>query len=156
MKTILTLGITLMILVVAQTTPLKAQSDEDMIKETIMAMFNGMRKGDSTMVRSAFADNAIMQGIDKDRAGKTVVRDGGGLKNFLNAVGTPHDQIWDEQIEFGSILIDGAMASVWTPYEFHLGGKFSHCGVNSFQLFKGEEGWKIIYLVDTRRKDACK
>ncbi len=139
-----------------QTTPLKAQSDESMIKETIMAMFDGMRKGDSTLVRFAFADNAIMQGIDKDRTGKTVVRDGGGLKNFLNAVGTPHDQVWDEQIEFSSILIDGAMASVWTPYEFHLGGKFSHCGVNSFQLYKGEKGWKIIYLVDTRRKDACK
>lgn len=155
MKTIFTLGITFIMLVFAQATPLKAQSDEVLIKETIMTMFNGMRKGDSAMVRSAFVDKAILQSIDKDRTGKDIVWDG-GLKSFLNAVGTPHDQVWDEKIEFGNILIDGPMASVWTPYEFNLGDNFSHCGVNSFQLFKGEKGWKIIYLVDTRRKDTCK
>ena len=155
MKKIFTLGVSLIMLALTQTTPLKAQSDEVMIKETIMTMFNGMRKGDSTMVHSAFADKAIMQSIDKDRAGKMAVRDG-GLKGFLNAVGTPHDQVWDERIEFGNILIDGPMASVWTPYEFYLGDNFSHCGVNSFQLFKGEKGWKIIYIVDTRRKEDCK
>ena len=155
MKKIFTLGVTLTMLVLTQTTTLKAQSDEVIIKETIMTMFNGMRKGDSTMVRSAFADKAILQTINKARTGKAVVLDA-GLKGFLNAVGTPHDQIWDEKIEFRNILIDGDLASVWTPYEFYLGDNFSHCGVNSFQLFKGENGWKIIYLVDTRRKDNCK
>jgi hypothetical protein len=40
-------------------------------------------------------------------------------------------------------------------YKFYVGETFSHCGVNSFQLFKDKEGWKIIYLIDTRRKDPC-
>jgi hypothetical protein len=47
------------------------------------------------------------------------------------------------------------MAAIWTEYSFYLGDKFSHCGVNSFQLFKDETGWKIIYIVDTRRKEGC-
>lgn len=132
-----------------------AQSEEEAIKKTIMTMFDGMRKGDSAMVHSVFEDKAIMQTIAANRSGKVVVNDG-SLEGFLKAVGTPHDQVWDEKIEFSHINIDGPMASVWTPYEFHLGGNFSHCGVNSFQLYKGDNGWKIIYIVDTRRRDNCK
>ena len=30
-----------------------------------------------------------------------------------------------------------------------LRGKLSHCGVNSFELYHFEDGWKIIYLADT-------
>ncbi|UWX56421.1 hypothetical protein NYZ99_09635 [Maribacter litopenaei] len=54
-----------------------------------------------------------------------------------------------------SIQIDGAMANAWTPYEFRINDNFSHCGVNSFQMVKLEGEWKIIYLIDTRRKEGC-
>lgn len=37
-------------------------------------------------------------------------------------------------------------------YEKH-GAK--HRQPNSFQLFKGDDGWKIIYIIDTRRKEGC-
>ena len=47
------------------------------------------------------------------------------------------------------------MANVWTAYSFYFDGKFSHCGVNSFQLLKEAGEWKIFYLVDTRRKEGC-
>ena len=47
------------------------------------------------------------------------------------------------------------MATAWTPYEFWYKEKFSHCGVNSFQLMKIENEWKIIYFVDTRRRSDC-
>ena len=30
--------------------------------------------------------------------------------------------------------------------------KLSHSGVNAFTLFKEKDSWKIIYLIDTRRK----
>ncbi len=48
------------------------------------------------------------------------------------------------------------MANVWAPYEFYLNNDFSHCGVNYFQLFFDGIQWKIIYLIDTRRKQGCK
>ncbi|RYZ94279.1 MAG: hypothetical protein EOP47_28140, partial [Sphingobacteriaceae bacterium] len=59
------------------------------------------------------------------------------------------------RITWGDIKIDGELASVWTPYKFYLGDKFSHCGINFFQLMKMATGWKVIYIVDTRRKDNC-
>jgi len=61
-----------------------------------------------------------------------------------------------KKITFSNILIDGNLASVWTPYEFYFKGQFSHCGVNSFQLVKSNNEWKIQYIIDTRRKDNCK
>ncbi|GAB5522671.1 MAG: nuclear transport factor 2 family protein [Roseivirga sp.] len=134
----------------------QAQYEEDAVKKVIRTMFDGMRAGDSSMVHSVFIDDVRMQTIAPNRQGEMAIRDG-SLTDFLNALGTPHDQVWDERILDYQVKIDGAMAAVWTPYEFYAGEKFSHCGVNSFQLMKGKNGWKIIYLVDTRRRgDACK
>ena len=67
----------------------------------------------------------------------------------------PSDQKWEEKILGYSVQVDGNMAHVWTPYEFWFNGDFSHCGVNSFQLFHDNGTWKIIYLIDTRRRQDC-
>ena len=80
----------------------------------------------------------------------------GNLASFLKAIGTPHDQIWDEKIWNTKIEIDGGIAQVWTDYAFYVGTEFSHCGVDAFHLIKDEEkGWKIVHLMDTRRKEGC-
>ena len=100
-----------------------------------------------------FIDEVSMQTIVPKRGVMSLVD--GSLSGFLHSIGTPHDKVYDERIMDYLIKIDGPMASVWTPYKFYLGEQFSHCGVNSFQLMKKSEGWKIIYLVDTRRKDNC-
>lgn len=133
--------------------PMQA-GEEEAVKKTIGLLFDGMRKGDSSMVKAAFAPGATLQTISTPPGGSAKVKTE-ALQRFLDAVGTPHTDVWDEQIEFGRISIDGPLASVWTPYQFYLGGKYSHCGVNSFQLVKLEGEWRIVYLIDTRRKD-CK
>jgi len=58
----------------------------------------------------------------------------------------------DERVTIGELLIDNQLASVWTPYQFYYKEQYSHQGANSFQLVKGVDGWKIQYLIDTRRK----
>lgn len=132
-----------------------AQDDERAIKEAVMTMFNGMRAGDSAMVHSVFSDEVVFQRVQENREGKAIVVTS-KFSDFLKAVGTPHEEIWDERIEFGTIQIDGKMASVWTPFKFYRGNQFSHCGVNVFKLYKAEEGWKIFHLVDTNRGTNCK
>jgi hypothetical protein len=59
---------------------------------------------------------------------------------------------FQEKLLSYTIQVDGAMAHAWTPYEFYVNGKFSHKGVNAFTLFKDKDTWKIIYIIDTRRK----
>jgi len=61
----------------------------------------------------------------------------------------------NERITFEIVKVDADLASVWTPYQFYYKDKFSHCGVNSFQLVRLQGIWKIQYLVDTRRKTDC-
>ncbi|MCQ6960046.1 nuclear transport factor 2 family protein [Mucilaginibacter aquariorum] len=141
-------------LLMALAAPAFCQTDKDDIKKTITTMFDAMRKGDSTLMRSTFADGIVFQGISSKKDG-TVVLKNENPDAFIKTVGTPHKEIYDERITWGDIKIDGPLASAWTPYKFYVGTKFSHCGVDFYQLMKTKTGWKIIYIVDTRRADNC-
>ncbi|RYY35571.1 MAG: hypothetical protein EOP46_09600, partial [Sphingobacteriaceae bacterium] len=110
-----------------------AQSETDAVKKAITTMFDAMRKGDSTLLNSAFHKDMVLQGIAKKKDGTTYLYSE-KADEFVKAVGTPHKEVWDERITWGDIKIDGELASVWTPYKFYLGDKFSHCGINFFQL----------------------
>lgn len=144
--------ITLMVFV--SVTAFARQTDTAAIKQTINTLFDAMRKGDSTLLRSVFSKDMILQSISNDKDGKAILSTE-KADGFVKAVGTPHTTVYDERTVFGTIKIDGDLASVWAPYQFYLGDKFSHCGVDVFQLMKTADGWKIIYIVDTRRKDNC-
>ena len=133
---------------------LAQQTDADAVKQTINTMFDAMRKGDSTMLRSTFHKNIVFEGVANKKDG-TVDLNIDNPNDFIKAVGTPHTEMWDEQITFNDIKIDGDLASVWTPYKFYLGKTFSHCGVDVFTLMRTPAGWKIIYIIDTRRKGNC-
>lgn len=128
--------------------------EQEAVINTIKQMFDGMRAGDSAMVSAVFVADAGMFTVFTDKNGDAQRRQG-SLQNFLNAVGTPHDKVWDEKIWSYKVKIDGVLATAWTEYTFYHGGELSHCGVNAFNLFKSNDGWKIINVTDTRRKSNC-
>ncbi len=144
----------ILIFAMANITAYCQQTETDAIKKTVNTMFDAMRKGDSTLLRSVFSKDMVLQSISNNKEGKAVLSTE-KADGFVKAIGTPHSSVYDERITFGDIKIDGDLASVWAPYKFYLGDKFSHCGVDVFQLIKTTDGWKIIYIVDTRRKDNC-
>jgi hypothetical protein len=41
-------------------------------------------------------------------------------------------------------------------YEFIRDGKFRHCGIDSFTLFKTDQGWKVATIVYTAETTGCK
>lgn len=132
-----------------------AQSTEDSVKQVVNNLFIGMKTSNGTMIASAFADSAVLQTISRDKtSGKIGVRNE-SVKDFAKSISTLAVNAADERISFNSVKIDADLASVWTPYQFYFNGKFSHCGVNSFQLVRIYGQWKIQYLIDTRRKDHC-
>jgi hypothetical protein len=53
------------------------------------------------------------------------------------------------------VHVDGPLAVVWADYSFYAGSKFSHCGVDAFQLARTGTTWQIISIVDTWRKQGC-
>jgi len=52
------------------------------------------------------------------------------------------------------VITDGAIASVWAPYDFYLNGSFSHCGVDLFYLVKTDNKWEIAHFGYTRNKNC--
>jgi hypothetical protein len=134
--------------------PAFCQTAQDDIKKTITTMFDGMRKGDTVMLRSTFHKDMVLQSVVNKKDGTTALLTE-KADDFIKQVGTPHKDIYDERITWGDIKIDGDLASAWTPYKFYVGSQYSHCGVDFYQLMKTTSGWKIIYIVDTRRKDNC-
>lgn len=132
-----------------------AQTAEDSVKAVVNNLFTAMKTADKTLFATTFSDNAILQTITRNKEGKTVVQTD-NVAEFASFVGGLKKDSADERISFETIKIDGPLAIVWTPYNFFHNGKFSHCGVNSFQLVRFEGTWKIQYLIDTRRKAGCK
>ena len=141
--------------VLLSTTIFGQESAEQQAEQTIKTFFEGFHKGDTTLMKSVMMDKVLMQTVFKTKEGKDVlVTDEPG--KLINAVADrTEDQKWEEKILEYKVQVDGNMANVWTPYEFWVNGNFSHCGVNSFQLFHDNGTWKIIYLIDTRRRAGC-
>lgn len=135
----------------AQTTNTTLSSaSEKEVKQVIQNMFQAMLQADTSMLRTCFSDKVIFQTIVNKPDGAMI--NTVSINDFIQSIGKQTPNALDERIEFGAIQIDPLMATVWTPYSFYFKGQFSHKGVNSFQLVKLKEGWKIQYLIDTRYK----
>ena len=134
--------------------PAKAQTAEQEVEAVIRSLFDGMRQKNATMVADAFYADGLMQTVQQKPEGTTIGSN--AIADFVKRITTPPEgTTLDERILSYQIRVDGAMASAWTPYRFYVNDTFSHCGVNSFQLVKMASGWKIVYIIDTRRKESC-
>jgi len=132
---------------------IQAQSAQDSVKQVVTTLFKAMKEADSNLLESTFTDSAVLQTILKNKSGKVAIKNE-SVKDFASFVGKGEKNILDEQIVFNTVLVDADLAVVWTPYKFYYKGAYSHCGVNSFQLVRINNVWKIQYLIDTRRKDC--
>ena len=125
-------------------------SETEAVKARVNKLFTAMKDSDSAGIKSSFTKQAILQTIMKTGEVKTE-----NIPAFTRTIAKAVKNTLEERISFSAIHIDGNLASVWTPYQFYFQGKFSHCGVNSFQMVKENGAWKIQYIIDTRRKDNC-
>jgi hypothetical protein len=135
----------------AQSSNLNLSNDsEKEVKQVINNMFQAMKQADTVLLKTCCADKVIFQTILNKPEGAVVSNQ--SVNDFIQSIGKQMPNILDERIEFGAIQIEPLMATVWTPYSFYYKGNYSHKGVNSFQLVKFKEGWKIQYIIDTRYK----
>ena len=130
----------------------EVSAQEDEVMATIEQVFEGMRTANPDLVRAVFAADARFAVLDT-RNGPATVR-AQSVDGWIGAIGGSEGK-WDEQIYDVEIKVDGAMASAWTPYTFYLDGEISHCGINSIELLRDADGWKVTQLSDTRRRENC-
>jgi hypothetical protein len=136
---------------------ISSQTDlsEKEAREIIDIFFDGFHQGDTLIMKAVMAPDLVMQTAFTDNEGFERITTS-DASNLLNAIASrPKTQKWEEKLLGYTVQIDGNLAHVWTPYEFWFNDTFSHCGANAFTLAKTPDGWKIIHLIDSRRKEKC-
>jgi len=131
-----------------------AQFAADSVKATINKLFEAMIEADGVKLKSCFTDSAFLQTITQDKEGRDILKND-NVMAFVKTINSIQKGVADERIVFGVVKVDGPLAIVWAPYKFFRNDVYSHCGVNSFQLVRLNNQWKIQYLIDTRRKGNC-
>ena len=131
-------------------------NEEKAVQTAIEQFFQGIHKGNMQALEKTMNKEIKLQTTYRNTKGENILKtdDLENLMNFAKGI-KPTDDYFEKILSY-NIQIDGTLASAWTPYEFYNKGKFSHCGVNSFQLFNNNGNWEIIYLIDTRRRSDCK
>jgi hypothetical protein len=127
-------------------------AQEAEVLAVVNRLWEAMRTNDSSMARSVFDSTARMVSI-VDRNGARSVR-WSPVDGFVRAIGTAKTP-WIERMVGPEVRIHSNLASVWTWYDFTVDGKVSHCGYDSIELARMADGWKIIYIADTRQQTGC-
>lgn len=74
------------------------------------------------------------------------------LKSLSKGNERYRERMWNSEVH-----IHGLIATVWTPYDFWIDEKLSHCGFDSFNLIKSNGKWKIaggVYTVERKCKPS--
>lgn len=125
------------------------------VQEIVEAFFKGFHAQDSTIIKEVVHPGVRMQSIGKNQTGEMILSSQ-DFSGFLASIcSIPETTAFREEIHSYEVKMDGKMANVWTPYTFYINDAISHCGTNSFQLFKRDGVWKIFYIVDTRDREGC-
>jgi hypothetical protein len=133
--------------------PAQSTPEAEAVMAPIRQLFDGMRRHDSAAVHDAFAPEGRLVSVDA-RSGTPMLRVVLPAQ-FAAAVGRAQGDPWNEPIYDPEIRVDGGLATVWARYDFLLGSRWSHCGVDAFMLAKLGDGWRITQIADTRQTEGC-
>ena len=129
-----------------------ANAQKQEVQKSIEIFFEGFHQKDTSKIKSVCSDKMILQSISESTVKGNKLSDENEGKFYKSIATIPSSMKFHEKILSYNIQVNGTMSHVWAPYEFYLNDKLSHSGVNAFTLFKEKDTWKIIYLIDTRRK----
>ena len=108
---------------------------------------------DTALARRVLAPGAqLVAATDPAPASGTVriQSDTAFLRSIGNGTARYLERMWQP-----SATVHGTVALVHAPYDFHINGKFSHCGTDTFTLAKGADGWRITHLAYTVQRAGC-
>ena len=143
----------IVIVVLAAVGTARAQSsntERDAVLKTVQMFFDTMTAKDVEGARQVLQEQGRFHAM-RMRDGKPDVRAFSNEEYFADLKASKQlmrERIWDPEVR-----ISGLIASVRAPYDFWIDGKFSHCGVDQFDLIKTEDGWKIaggVYTLESK------
>ena len=134
--------------------PSAGAADERGVVAAAQRLFDGMRTRDTAALRELLAPDLVIVASREAADGVPAVRRQ-GVADFLRAVaasgpGELRERIWSPEVR-----VDGAVATLWAPYDFHRGERFSHCGHDAFHFARVSGRWVVTGLTYTVRVAPC-
>ena len=127
-------------------------AEQKEVLAVVERLFEGMRTHDTAMMRSTLLPDVRLMSVSaRDGQRRVVTAD---VNRWIAGAGAATEK-WDERLVNPEVRVDDTMATVWTGYTFHVGERFSHCGYDAFQLARTADGWKIVHIMDTQRREGC-
>lgn len=120
---------------------------ETEVVAVVQALFDALETGDADLLREVLDPSVVMH-FSESRDGVTTFgsSDVEGLAARITSSEAPLiERMWNP-----TVWMHGALATVWTEYDFYAGTDFSHCGVDAANLLRTEAGWRIVALTWTR------
>jgi hypothetical protein len=135
--------------------PLSGQQTDDQkaVLRTIETLFNALKAEDTAGMRAVMhPQGRIIQTGTRDGAPFARVN---ALNDFLASIGSAKGRGLEERIYNPEIRIDDNLAVAWVYYDFRVAGQITHCGVDAYHVVRTAEGWRILEIVDTQRREGC-
>ena len=148
-----------LILILFSTSMLAQSTEKEAIKAVAMAAYNGLSfdeggKPDYEMLRSAFMDSAIFRSYRTDSAQVFTIEK--YMVDYRGAVESGAFKAIREKEIWGQTQVFGKVAHRFSTYVLHVNdmNTIVERGVNSMQLVKTEEGWKINSITYDTEKEG--
>ena len=127
--------------------------DEKLVRATAEQFFLAIETKDRALLKSIMVPGSLnisTQELQNDQAKITTLNYASMIDLLTGAGNEKKERAWDE-----TILVQGHIAVYWAPYDFHVDQKFTHCGIDSFQLIKKDGRWLISNASWTRETLNC-
>lgn len=133
--------------------PAAAQQPKAAVLAAAQAVFDAMAARDTAALGRALHPAAHL--IAAVERGDSVVTSVVDRAQFIARIGSSPtillERMWNAEVR-----ISGTIASVWTEYDFHVDGRFSHCGIDAFQLVRTAAGWRVTSIIYTVVEPAAR
>ena len=116
---------------------LKSDATTDSIEHVVKEMLIAISTNDIEKVKYHVLEEGRVFRIRKDGIGFRSNTD--FFKQTADQSTDYFERMWDP-----IIMYRGDLAVAWTTYDFHLNGKFSHCGAESFTLTRFNNRWMVV------------
>lgn len=136
-----------------QAAPARASGPaRDSVVATVQEFFTAIETSDSTRAaRTIHPDGGMFSFQPR---GDSARLEYGPLSRFPLVLATNKRKLLERMWE-PTVLVHGPMAVVWTAYDFHVDGVFSHCGIDAFTLTRTPAGWRIVNVTYTVERTGC-
>jgi hypothetical protein len=124
-------------------------AERQAVLAAVDSFFAAMSRRDTAASRAILLPGAMFYAVAPGRApGSTP--DTAYIRSIGGRTAALRERIWNPRVE-----VHGPIAEVWTRYDFHVDGKFSHCGIDDFSLMLTPSGWTIAAATYTVERTGC-